>query len=262
MVAKGKSVSWQTWLTEEKHFLDRRQLQKQSLKTPASSQQSVRSMLGGRWDGQRADQSSCNQQKCWPGAAEMPCRQMGSVPSWCARGGGRDVALGAGSPVVEWLEIVCWLLAGAIYVLPAYSKAAATHPGRAWSVPSSCTECKCQKWMVASPHSLSPTSGISSCSIWPVLMWWAARFPSCLADFSLSHYSATDRDWALSLSLWNLPLWPPIGRSFQGLHSCTLSVTSLWHQNFTSFSFFSCQLHFMKSALCRAVLPCLHFDDS
>lgn len=100
----------------------------------------------------------------------------------------------------------------------------ATHPVKAWSVPSSCTECKSSS--VNGVHSLSSTSGISS-NIWPMLMWWPARFPSYLAHFSLSLYSVADRGWPLSPSLWNLPLWPSIGRSFQGLHSCTLFITFL-----------------------------------
>lgn len=175
------------------------------------------------------------------------------------RGGGRDVTLGAGSPVVEWLEIMCWLLTGAIYVLPAYSKAAATHPGRV---------CPLFLHRVQMPKVNGGFSPQPLSYLWDLQLQHLASVDvmtskvSFLAYFSLSHYSATDRNRALSLSLWNLPLWTSIGRSFQGLHSCTLSVTSFWHQNFTSFSFSSCQLHLMKSALCRAVLPCLHFDDS
>lgn len=116
-----------------------------------------------------------------------------------------------------------------------------------------------QGWMVAHPHRLSPTSGISSCNIWPVLMWWPARFPSYLAYFSLLHYSVADRDWPLSL--WNLPLWPSAGRSFQGLQSHTLSVTSLHLEikislistfllvSFISWSLLCAGLYFLVSTL-------------
>lgn len=106
-----------------------------------------------------------------------------------------------------------------------------------------------QGWMVAHPHSLSPTSGISSCNIWPMLMWWPARFPSYLVGFSLSHYSVADRDWPLSL--WNCLFGLQLGDLFR---VSTLEPSLLLLSNIHLFLLLFLSASFKKSAFVSTLM--------
>lgn len=201
---------------------------------------------------QRPDQKSCNKQKCWPSAAELPCRQVGSILSCCARGGG----LGCSSGVQDhqwWIDKK--FCAGFWQVPFTFCQfAAKLQPLTQWRpglFPLPAHSANPQVWVVFTASLLplvSPVAAAGQC--------WCDDQPGFLLTLLIFHYPTT-----LFLTKTDHFLFPS-GTLLFGLQledrfrvsTLAPSLLLFFTLNFTSSSFSSCQLHFMKSASCRAAL--------